>query len=244
MITISLTVLYCLNKIEDTTEKDIMKMRNYIKKKLKKFDEEQLVRSIALAGSHLMNKKVLFCGGFLLVALPVLVAVSAHKYSNTLALSEDNLIQLASAPMAATSSRKDIISIPQGTTKANPFLPYRDISGTAKVTDVPAFTLVEPPEILDEGSDAARVMDTVVSGILFDKFSPSAILNIEGNDYLVKKGDTVNNYKVVDIMQDSVTVKLGSNVYKAGIGEILTEGSVNRNDVSNLKNKFGGERRL
>ena len=34
-------------------------------------------------------------------------------------------------------------------------------------------------------------MDTVVSGILYDKFSPSAILNIEGNDYLVKKGDVV-----------------------------------------------------
>ena len=121
-------------------------------------------------------------------------------------------------------------------------MPYRDISGSSTL-DVPAFTLVEPPEVVDENSDAARVMDTVVSGILFDKFSPSAILNIEGNDYLVKKGDVVNNYKVVNIMQDSVTVKLGSNVYKAGIGEILTEGSLNHNDVSNLNNKFGGERR-
>ena len=244
MITISLTILYCLDKIEDTTEKDIMKMRNYIKKKLKRIDEEQLVRNVAMIGSHLLNKKVLLCGGILLAAVPVLIAVSLHKGSDTLTLTEEKLLQLASAPMAATSNRKDVISIPQGTTKANPFLPYRDISGTATVTDVPAFTLVEPPEILDEGSDAARVMDTVVSGILFDKFSPSAILNIEGNDYLVKKGDTVNNYKVVDIMQDSVTVKLGSNVYKAGIGEILTEGSMNRNEVPNLKNKFGGERRL
>ena len=39
---------------------------------------------------------------------------------------------------------------------------------------------------------------------------------------------------------DAVTVKLNSNVYKAGIGEILTEGVVNHNDVSNLNNKFGG----
>jgi hypothetical protein len=82
----------------------------------------------------------------------------------------------------------------------------------------------------------------MVSGILYDKFSPSAILNIEGNDYLVKKGDVVNNYKVVSILQDSVTVKLGANVYKAGIGEILTEGSLHHNDVSNLSNKFGGEK--
>ena len=86
-------------------------------------------------------------------------------------------------------------------------------------------------------------MDTIVSGILYDKYSPSAILNIEGSDYLVKKGDVVNNYKVVNIMQDSVTVQLGANVYKAGIGEILTEGNLNHNNVSNLKNKFGGERR-
>ena len=86
-------------------------------------------------------------------------------------------------------------------------------------------------------------MDTIVSGILYDKYSPSAILNIEGSDYLVKKGDVVSNYKVVNIMKDSVTVKLGANVYKAGIGEILTEGSLNRNDVSNLNNKFGGVRK-
>jgi hypothetical protein len=85
-------------------------------------------------------------------------------------------------------------------------------------------------------------MDTIVSGILFDKFSPSAIINIEGSDYLVKKGDVVNNYKVINIAQDSVTVQLGTNSYKAGIGEILTEGTLNHNEVSNLKNKFGGEK--
>ena len=103
----------------------------------------------------------------------------------------------------------------------------------------PAFS----EDIVNENSDAAKVMDTVVSGILYDKYSPSAILNIEGNDYLVKKGDVVNNYKVLNIAQDSVTVKLGNNTYKAGIGQILTEGSVNYNNVSNLSKKFGGERR-
>ena len=58
----------------------------------------------------------------------------------------------------------------------------------------------------------------------------------------VKKGDVVNNYKVVSILQDSVTVQLGNNTFKAGIGEILTEGSVNYNDVSNLNKKFGGKK--
>ena len=147
-------------------------------------------------------------------------------------------------PLASTSTKTNVISIPTGTVKANPFLPYRTITKDYdSVSDVPKFDLVAPPETVNENSDAARVMDTIVSGILYDKFSPSAILNIEGNDYLVKKGDVVNNYKVLDITQNSVSVKLGNNTYKAGIGEILTEGTVNYNDVSNLSKKFGGERR-
>ena len=60
---------------------------------------------------------------------------------------------------------------------------------------------------------------------------------------MVKKGDTVHKYKVIAIAQDSVTVQLGKNTYKAGIGEILTDGTVNHNDVSNLDKKFGGEQR-
>ena len=131
--------------------------------------------------------------------------------------------------------------------KANPFLPYRslgdEISEPTLINDVPKYDLIAPPEAMGEDATAIKIMDTVVSGILFDKFSPSAILNIEGTDYLVKKGDTVRNYKVIAIAQDSVTVKLGKNTYKAGIGEILTDGSINHNDVSNLNKKFGGEQR-
>ena len=164
----------------------------------------------------------------------------AQKGVSTISLGEEGSIQISSLPIAATSVKKSTISIPTGTVKANPFLPYRDLGKAEVSTDVPAYTLVEPPEMVNENSDAARVMDTIVSGILFDKYSPSAILNIEGNDYLVKKGDIVNNYKVLCIAQDSVTVKLGENTYKAGIGEILTEGTINHNDVSNLNNKFGG----
>ena len=170
-----------------------------------------------------------------------MLLVFAKHELKSVSLGEEAAIQIASAPMAATAGKKGVITIPSGTVKANPFLPYRDL-GVALTSsdDVPAYTLVEPPAVVDGNSDAARVMDTIVSGILYDKYSPSAILNIEGNDYLVKKGDVVNNYKVVSIVQDSVTVKLGSNVYKAGIGEILTEGSLNHNEVSNLNNKFGG----
>lgn len=237
-------MLYCYNKIEDATEKDIMNMRNYIKKGFGKVSRESIVDAIiatAVFGKQVFNKKTLLSVGVLLVVTGI-VTIVMHKDSCLVSLGEEGAVQLSGSPLTAIG-KKEIISIPQGVTKANPFLPYRDISGASTLSDVPAYTLVEPPEIVDENSEAARVMDTVVSGILYDKYSPSAILNIEGNDYLVKKGDVVNNYKVVSIMQDSVTVKLGSNVYKAGIGEILTEGSLNHNEVANLNNKFGGERR-
>ena len=183
---------------------------------------------------------------FVAIALVIIFGISFVKMASRLGDGSgiDNKIALSLFPKAETSLKMDYISIPQGTIDLNPFLPYRNIDDNGgTVIDVPTFDLVAPPEAVSEGSDAARVMDTIVSGILYDKFSPSAILNIEGNDYLVKKGDTVNNYKILNITKDNVTVKLGKNTFTAGIGEILTEGEVIKNDVSNLDRKFGGTKR-
>lgn len=212
-------------------------MRNYMKKQLEQFED---IQSESIAFNSFNKKKVLLSVGMFLITAFCLVALFICKSPDSVALSDSEGVGITLAPIAATAGKKSVITIPVGTVKANPFLPYRDIGGAEKALDVPTFSLVEPPEVVNENSDAARVMDTIVSGILYDKFSPSAILNIEGNDYLVKKGDVVNNYNIVNIAQDSVTVKLGANVYKAGIGEILTEGSLTHNDVSNLSNKFGG----
>ena len=185
------------------------------------------------------------------VSALIIVAVTFMIFSsfNDMRMADaDNLtdIQTLSSPMAAVSGKKDIITVPSGIVKANPFVPYRKITDESQsglINDVPKFDLISPPEVASSDSDAAKVMDTVVSGILYDKFSPSAILNIDGNDYLVKKGDTVNHYKVLSIDRYSVTVKLGNNTYKAGIGELISEGGVNYNEVSNLNRKFGGEPR-
>lgn len=200
---------------------------------------------ISMTFKNCNSKKVVVSILSLFIVLPLLfggiIIKSIHSSGQN--LEDVDLVSLASAPVTATAAKKNLISIPTGTVKANPFLPYREINKGSSVSDVPTYDLVAPPEVVNENSDAARVMDTIVSGILYDKFSPSAILNIEGNDYLVKKGDVVNKYKVLNITQNSVTVKLGNNTYNAGIGEILTEGSVNYNDVSNLSKKFGGERR-
>ena len=204
------------------------------------FTTEQILNKFK--GKRFSRSRVLITAAALLIVLPVLCGFAISFGFKGQSFEEMDSIQMVSVPVAATSTKKDLISIPSGTVKADPFLPYRNISGTTTALDVPKFNLVEPPEVISEDSEAARVMDTTVSGILYDKYSPSAILNIEGNDYLVKKGDTVNNYKVLSIMPDSVTVKLGANTYKAGIGEILTGGSLNHNDVSNLDNKFGGKK--
>ena len=219
-------------------------MRNYLKKcQTHRFAEVNKALASVLVGLCAMTNRKKFLSAAIVLGIGFLTLAGAGcvKAIKNIAVGEEDMMQLSTAPIAATSGKKGIITIPTGTVKANPFVPYRDLGGTS-VTDVPAYNLVEPPEMLEEGSDAARVMDTMVSGILYDKFSPSAILNIEGNDYLVKKGDVVNNYKVLNIAQDSVTVKLGANTYKAGIGEILTEGTLNHNNVSNLSNKFGGEK--
>lgn len=218
-------------------------MRKYMKKNYEKAGayemsaDELIKKACTRKMLNLKTKLILFS---IAVVVPVLCIHFSHgeeQYGENVELP----IATASAPFAATSAKKDVISIPTGMVKAHPFLPYRDLGGTT-ISDVPNFDIVEPPELLDKDSDASKVMNTVVSGILYDKYSPSAILNIEGNDYLVKKGDVINNYTVLSIVQDGVTVKLGNNTYKAGIGEILTEGDINHNKVSNLDKKFGGDK--
>ena len=102
------------------------------------------------------------------------------------------------------------------------------------------FELMAPPEELSsEDSEAAKVMTTKVSGIMYNDNNSSAILNIEGSDYLVRSGDYIHKYKVLAIASDSVTVQLGNNIYKAKVGEIITE-SLKHNTIDNLQNKFGG----
>ena len=224
-----------------------MKMRNYMKKKEQLVDAQcltadELIARIGCRQRKRSVKAILIPLLLLGVIIPSVSTVMSLCNVNTVEDEDGSILSMATAPVAATTAKKDLISIPTGTVKANPFLPYREINKSNNVKDVPKYDLVEPPEFLTEGSEAARIMDTVVSGILYDKYSPSAILNIEGNDYLVKKGDVVNNYKILNIMQDNVTVMLGKNTYKAGIGEILTEGSINYNDVSNLNKKFGGKK--
>ena len=134
--------------------------------------------------------------------------------------------------------------------RADPFFPTNGTGYSAYVEPVstavsrprPAYDLLPPPETITADETATEVMTTKVSGIMFDNYNPSAILNISGSDYLVRTGDIVNNYKVLSIGRESVTVQYGANIYKAGVGEIFAGDGLNFNTISNLESKFGGRK--
>lgn len=131
---------------------------------------------------------------------------------------------------------KKVTIVVDDSVRLNPFLPTNEVGGTKTVLPY----LTAPPEVLPSDSDAGKVMTTTISGILYDKYSPSAIINIEGADYLVKKGDVINKYKILSIGKTQVLVQLGKNIYCAGVGELLSQTNVNYNTIANLNKKFGG----
>lgn len=129
----------------------------------------------------------------------------------------------------------------EDTGRSDPFLPASeriDVKTKSKYD----FDLMPPPEAITVDSTATDVISTKVSGIMYDNFNPSAILNISGSDYLVRTGDIINNYKILSIGKKEVTVQNGANIYKAGVGELFTGEGVNFNTISNLNNKFGGNK--
>lgn len=107
------------------------------------------------------------------------------------------------------------------------------------------FNLPVPPTILGPADTAAaKITRTKVVGIMYSPTSPSAIISLDDKDYLVRQGDKIldNEYKVLKINQNWITVSLGSNIYSAAIGELFSKDELNgnRNDLYNLKNRFGG----
>lgn len=124
----------------------------------------------------------------------------------------------------------------------NPFLPTDEANKKIVkkvIKQNPNFIL--PPTATEVDEDAKLLVATSVSGIMFDSYSPSAILKINNTDYLVKSGDSIMGYNVLKIEPKFVTIKYGANIYKAPIGRILaTLSSVNNTDVNNLSSRFGG----
>ena len=125
--------------------------------------------------------------------------------------------------------------------RSDPFVPTSEQVVIKPKSDI-NYNLLPPPESLLTDEKAKDVIATKVSGIMYDPNNPSAILNISNNDYLVKTGDDINGYRVLAIARNYVTVQYGANVYKAGVGELLSTNDIKFNTISNLENKFGGNK--
>ena len=109
------------------------------------------------------------------------------------------------------------------------------------------FNLPVPPTSLAPADAAAAVISsTKVVGIMYNASSPSAIINVDDKDYLVRTGDKIigQEYKVLKINPSWITVGLGSNIYSASIGELFVKDELNSssNDLYNMKNRFGGRK--
>ena len=110
-----------------------------------------------------------------------------------------------------------------------------------------SFNLPVPPTKMARWNDAAaKITRTKVVGIMYNEVSPSAIINVDNKDYLVRPGDKIidQEYKVVKINKNWITVSLGSNVYSAAIGELFSKDGLDesKNDLYNMENRFGGRR--
>lgn len=139
------------------------------------------------------------------------------------------------------TSKKAIVDV-DDKVAVNPFLPTDEIQKkVVKQVVKPNPNFILPPAAGDIDAEAQLLLKTSVSGIMYDAYSPSAILKINNTDYLVKKGDTIMGYNVLNITPRYVSVKLGSNIFDAPIGRILaTLNTLNNNDISNLTSRFGG----
>ncbi len=110
-----------------------------------------------------------------------------------------------------------------------------------------SFNLPVPPtSMAPESAAAAKITRTKVVGIMYNQANPSAIINVDDKDYLVRQGDKIigQEYKVVEINPSWITVSLGSNVYSASIGELFSRDEFDKtqNDLYDLKNRFGGRK--
>ncbi|MCD7740047.1 MAG: hypothetical protein LUH11_01685 [Candidatus Gastranaerophilales bacterium] len=113
-------------------------------------------------------------------------------------------------------------------------LPFEEINNTP-------FEIIEPPTVSVPDENLSRLLQTQISGILYDDESPSAIVNLNGIDQFVKVGDVISGYKIVQITNDKVQIDYKNNSYVAAIGELFTKGSLEKQSaVVNLNNKFAG----
>ncbi len=129
--------------------------------------------------------------------------------------------------------------------RKNPFKPpvFTKKDGYATFDNV-EFEIIEPPTTSVEDENLTRLLQTQISGILYDESSPSAIVNLNGLDQFVKIGDSIAGYKIENITKDKVQITYKNNSYVASVGELFTRGALEKQRaVADLENKFAGRYR-
>ena len=128
--------------------------------------------------------------------------------------------------------------------RINPFKPpVVDLTQTDEYSLVnnTDFEIIEPPAQSVPDENLTRLLQTQISGILYDEENPSAIVNLNGLDHFVKAGDVVSGYTIDSITRDKVQVSYKDNSYVASVGELFTRGSLDKQRaVVNLEQKFAG----
>lgn len=160
---------------------------------------------------------------------------------NSMLLASANSKESASKSKDILTSKKAIVAVDDKLV-VNPFLPASEAIAkpTRKVAPKNPYYVL-PPAKLEENSDAKLLMNTMVSGIMYDSYSPSAIIKINGVDYFVKKGDIIQGFNIIGINQNTVVIKRGANVFNAKVGRILaTLDSNNNTGTYNINQRFGG----
>ena len=138
----------------------------------------------------------------------------------------------------------DIIVSYDKASRENPFKPpvsaKNDVINDPTINNTP-FEIVEPPTSSVPDENLTRLLQTQISGILYDEVSPSAIVNLNGVDSFVKVGDVVSGYKIQEITEDKVQINYKNNSYVASVGELFVKGALEKQRaVANLEKKFAG----
>lgn len=103
------------------------------------------------------------------------------------------------------------------------------------------FEIIEPPELAPEDATVTKLLQTKVAGIMYDARRPSAIINIDGIDQLVRVGDILSGFEFIAITKNKVVIRSDNNVYRASVGQPLNaEKITNPIEISNLETKFKG----
>ena len=129
------------------------------------------------------------------------------------------------------NEKKEVVNVvPTG--RLNPFMPLSKFKYVPEPIDIvtkyktinnidyDSFSIPKPPKKYGElNEQTKKLMSVGVSGIMYDKVKPSAIIKFQDNDYFVQIGDKLDKFRVVGITPTQVNIALGKNIYSAKVGE-------------------------